>query len=293
VIFVSSHDTAKEKMSGYEAGGCDYVVKPVAPSEVLKKAQLAISNREQYEQLHRDKSSAFNTAMVALTNAGELGVILEFMRTSFTLTSFAALAKSIADCLERYSLKCIVHVRDSKGETLSTSNGTASPLESELLFKLKDDGRILEFQKWAVLNFSGISILVKNMPEDDDRRGRLRDHLAMLIEAAAARLHTLTIETKLNNLLNDCKTSLREISTEQQQFKGININVFDRIKSELRLAFLGQSHDLTFEQEEIMFNIVENGINQALTLYDAGALIDERMNKIVAQLSDALVPPSQ
>jgi len=49
VIFVSANDSADEKIVGYEAGGCDYLIKPVQAGELLQKIKLAIKNQEVLE----------------------------------------------------------------------------------------------------------------------------------------------------------------------------------------------------------------------------------------------------
>lgn len=49
VIFVSAHDTTDKKLAGYDAGGSDYLIKPVQPEELLQKVRLAIKNRESRE----------------------------------------------------------------------------------------------------------------------------------------------------------------------------------------------------------------------------------------------------
>ena len=46
VIFISANDSADEKIVGYEAGGNDYLIKPVQPGELLQKIKLAIKNQE-------------------------------------------------------------------------------------------------------------------------------------------------------------------------------------------------------------------------------------------------------
>ena len=70
VIFVSAHDTVEEKLAGYEAGGSDYVVKPLSPEELLQKIQLAIKNREIRTTLEAEKNIAMETAMTALSSTG-------------------------------------------------------------------------------------------------------------------------------------------------------------------------------------------------------------------------------
>ena len=44
VIFVSSHDTAEEKLAGYDAGGCDYLIKPVGLTRLVETISAALAS---------------------------------------------------------------------------------------------------------------------------------------------------------------------------------------------------------------------------------------------------------
>ena len=70
--------------------------------------------------------------------------------------------------------------------------GEATPLEASVVDHLAAMERIMQFQTRLSITYEHVSLLVKNMPVDDeDRCGRLRDHLAMLAEGADVRLRGL------------------------------------------------------------------------------------------------------
>jgi len=113
VIFVTSHDSTKEKLAGYEAGGIDYLIKPVKLAELLDKIDNSISQKNLRDSTEAEKSSAVNMAMTALTDAGELGIVIDFMRRSFSTDSLEELAQLIVDCSAKFGLENSVIILES------------------------------------------------------------------------------------------------------------------------------------------------------------------------------------
>jgi CheY-like chemotaxis protein len=290
VIFVSAHDTIEQKLAGYDAGGDDYVIKPASPVEVSQKVKLAIENSAARVALESEKKMAMETAMTALSSTGELGVVLEFLRQSFTVTDPHRLSELIIAAMEQYSLDCNVQIRSSIRLIDTGSNGPNSPLSSELLLRLHNQGRIFEHGKRLVMNFGAISILIKNMPVDDeDKRGRLRDNIAILLEGADAKLGALEIEhqdqllrQQLQNLVDDSKAALQDIEQLQQMQKETSIKIMDKLLQDLETSFFKMG--LTEEQEETLLNLTRNGIERALENRDAGAELDAQLRKITENL---------
>ena len=111
VIFVSSHDTLEEKLAGYDAGGSDYLIKPVQPNELLQKVKVAIKYKELRVEAEEQSSMAMETAMTALSSAGEQGFVINFMRISFAVDSIQGLADLIVDATANYMLDNSVQQR--------------------------------------------------------------------------------------------------------------------------------------------------------------------------------------
>jgi len=293
VIFVSAHDSTDEKLAGYEVGGSDYVIKPFSPSELLQKVQLAINNRQRQHLLEKEKTSAIETAMTAMTSAGELGVVLEFLRHSFTISNITDLAQHVVEAIARYSLQCSVQMR-SAVEIININNtGPASPLEQELLSRLSDQGRIMEHGGRLILNYGDVSLLIKNMPLDDpDKCGRIRDNVALLAEGAESKLKALEIEqhvienrSHLQELAFDSNSALQEIGKIQQDQKEKNIQIMDAVMQQLEESFL--SLGLTEEQELHLHNIIQSGVDKTINNFEAGIEIDKRLHEIMRNLQSA------
>ncbi|MBI5451126.1 MAG: response regulator [Gammaproteobacteria bacterium] len=283
VIFVSAHDSTEEKLAGYDAGGSDYVIKPVQPVELLQKIKVAIKNRETYLATAAEKTMAMQAAMTAMSSAGEQGVVLSFMRRSFLVDSVQGLADLIVEATGSYMLENSVQLRGSRELVHASSTGMVSPLEQELLSKLATVGRIRENGARLVLNFGAVSQLIKNMPVDNpDKCGRLRDHLAILIEGAEARLHALDMEQQLARLVVDSNHTLQQIESLQKEQKQTALSIMDNVMIQLQASFL--SYGLTDDQEEKLMQVVQTGIDKSLDNFEKGIEIDQQLRGIIERL---------
>lgn len=282
VIFVSAHDTTEEKLAGYDAGGSDYLIKPVQSEELLQKVRLAIDLKGVREETLSEKDMAFQTAMTAMTNASEQGVVLEFLRNSYGLNDIAELAYLIVDSISKYDLKSLVQLRTFNNVIHFGSSASLVPLEEELLMRLKDGGRIIEKGKRAIFNFGGVSVLIKNMPDDEDKRGRLRDHLAILFEGAESKLGSLEMHQELKEVIANSKDALKVISVEQVAFKNYSQSIMDTMLQNLEASFLNWG--LNEEQEQMLIKVVQDGVDESLEHFEKGLSIDEQMSKLFSRL---------
>lgn len=286
VIFVSAHDTTEEKLAGYDAGASDYLIKPVDPVELRKKVKLAISNRQNREEDMAEKRMAMETAMTAITSAGEQGVVLGFLRQSFSLSSVNELAHRIVEAVSSYDLQSTVQLRCRSGVINVGNTQPCPPLEVELLERLRDQGRIMSKGRRAIFNYGEVSLLVKNMPDDADKAGRLRDHLAILLEGADARLRSLEVNNRITEVVAESKQVLQEIHLAQQVHRETSRQIMDRMLSDLEASFLSSGWGLTEDQEKALIDLVEKGIEESERHQAKGMEVDERFQEIIASFAD-------
>lgn len=282
VIFVSAHDTTEEKLAGYDAGGSDYLIKPVQPKELLQKIELSINNRIAYKANAEQQAMAVQTAMSAISNAGEQGVVIDFMRRSFAANSIEDLAKLVVEATSSYELQSSVQIRAADQVVNASSRVPMPPIEEELLTRIKDRGRIMERGPRLILNFGDVSQLIKNMPDDEDKRGRLRDHLAILLEGADARVKALSIEAELAKTVTEAKQSLEEIERMQNMQKETAISIIDEVLEELEESFL--TYGLTEEQEDLLMGVVKSGAEKSMNNFEQGLKLDEKLRGIIDSL---------
>jgi DNA-binding response OmpR family regulator len=284
VIFVSAHDTTEEKLAGYDAGGSDYLIKPVQPSELLQKMKLAIKNRQVHSETLAGQTMAIETAMTAMTSMSEQGVVLDFMRRSFAVDSIEELARLIVEVTANYGLENSVQICGSREIVYASTHEPVSPLEQELLVRLKDAGRLRGIKNDLVANFGAITQLNQNMPEDEEKCGRLRDHIAILLEGAEARLQVLEMGLELAQVVRDSNKALLHIGNMQKSQKETAMQIMDDVLEQLESSFFGMG--ITEEQEQTMMAIVQDGVNKSLKNLEKGVKIDEQLHAIVNRLME-------
>ncbi|MFL0797841.1 MAG: response regulator [Cellvibrionaceae bacterium] len=283
IIFVSALDELEEVMTGYEVGGSDYLIKPIKAEELLKKVTLAISNHSHRKSVEKEKKSAMNAAITAISNVGEQGIVLDFFRRSFKVSSIQELAQLIIEATSSFGLENSVQIRNGEDIYYASTEEPMSPLEQELLSRLKDAGRLRERGITCVANYGAITQLVKNMPESEEKRGRIRDHLALLLEGAEARLESLEMQEELSVAIHSAKDALLSIEKDEKQFKKNAINIVDSMTQEMESALF--SYDLTEKQEESLVEILSSGVSKSLDNLDYGSGVDGQLRDIVSKLS--------
>jgi CheY-like chemotaxis protein len=282
VIFITSHDTIEEKLKGYDVGGSDYLIKPVQGEELTQKINLSIENKVVKDKEISEKTEAMDAAMIAISSAGELAVLVDFMRISLTVTSIEELIQLVVDSTLGYGLKSSVQFRLPWGNIHAGTTTPTPPLEKELLFRLRDTGSITEKGKRLILNYGNTSQIIKNLPDDEEFRGRLRDHLALLLETAESRLETLVFSQELAEMVTDSSEALSKIQTLQASQKEKALAIMDNALKELEASFL--SYGLTEDQENALTNVVKNGTEETIANMEKGMEIDSYMQKVVDRL---------
>jgi DNA-binding response OmpR family regulator len=296
VTFLSGLDSVEERLKGYEVGGDDYVTKPFSAKELRRKIEVALKNKQEKEQLKQSASEAMGTAMTAMTSAGELGVVLQFFENSFHSKTKQELAELILGATDNYGLNCTVQIETVTGgdPIVANSSGNTNPLEKELLQVLKTKGRLFDFGCRTVINFAPISLLIKNMPLDDnDKYGRIKDNVAILIEGAASRANALTAEEKLKcqnvaleKIVAGAQSSLNTISDQQQQYKKASVEIMDELMQQIENSFMYLG--LSEEQENTLLKATQTALDKALNLYDQNYEVDQQLRSIVEQLEKVL-----
>lgn len=282
VIFISAHDTLEEKLAGYDAGGSDYLIKPVQVDELKRKVSVSIENSNLRLQEESARQEAVKTAMTAMSSAGEQGIVLDFLRNSAVASTLTDLAQMISDSIARYQVMNTVVLHSS---TQTVSVGTTSPvppLETELLLRHNNDERIREFESRAIFKFGAVSILAKNMPTDEERRGRLRDHLAIIAESADTKVRSITVDEQLSKLTIDANKMLDKINLRQEANRKEGQRILGQVLAELRDAF--NIWEITESQEERLINLVSNAMEASQIHLEKGHEIDKDMREIINRL---------
>lgn len=296
VIFVSAHDGLEDRLHAYDSGGDDFVTKPAQPDEVQRKVRAMVRLIADRRRLRTEKDAAQQTAMGFLTNLGESGTQLRFMRDSLACESMQALAElAIAACGE-YGLTAQLQVRPP-GEVLTfVGAGRASPLEESVFEKVRELGRIFQFRRQLVINYPHVSLQVKNLPtEDEDRCGRLRDHLALIAEGCEASalglIRSAEVATRTRQLrataaaVEEAIAALRDQYRDQQAATSLILHELHlRVTERVFLMGLSETEEKQFE------GVLTTEIDKALELFQRGLDFDARLGEIMRIVSADVLP---
>jgi EAL domain-containing protein (putative c-di-GMP-specific phosphodiesterase class I)/DNA-binding NarL/FixJ family response regulator len=290
VVFVSAHDALQDRLKGYEAGGEDYVVKPFDGAELEAKLLRLLAIVSERTALREQASIASCTAMTAMTSMSELGALLESMKSFGACTDCRALAGAAITGLAAYGLHGTVQVRAAGEVVTRTGQGEASPLEASVIRHMASMERITQFKSRLAITYQSISLLVHDMPVDDqDRCGRLRDHLAMLAEGAQARAEAIAAAAEarrrgeaLEVAARRVTAALATIDRAQRERQIATRLAVDDLQSRMQSAYASVA--MTTTQEDFMNETLQAGLERLLGTQEDLSGLQGQLSSIVGEL---------
>lgn len=254
VLFISSKVSDEDRIAGYEAGGFDYLSKPYNGEELLKKIELVVKGIEYRAELNEEKDNITTAFMDAITGSGEQGVLLHFASRAFEVKTYHELAQTVAGALEQFNLKASILIGGEQAiEFGSTSGGFCSPIECNTLELLRKTKRIYEFNGRYQFNEKNISLLIKNMPDDEEITGRFRDHILLLLRIASSCVDSLDAYFSNNLLVERLKNISDKLSNAESSVRRNIFSTLSLIDSEVtRIENEIQFLALSEEQENLL-----------------------------------------
>lgn len=296
VIFLSGLTEPEDRLRAYEAGGNDFLAKPFSAPELLNKITGLVAMEKQRQELAASAQSAFQTAMTAMTSASEQGLVMDYVTQTYRCAEYDELAKATMRVTSAFGLTGAVQLRGAH-QTLSWSaHGPSSPLESAVLSNLQSCGRIVNFGARYAFNYGGVTLLISDMPVDDDARcGRLRDHLAIVAESAHARV--CAIDTQF-----DLHVQQREMTSLFRRVQGLLVHIDERARGQREQStlvlqkMLNRMEDaflylgLTEAQEAAVTGMLNEAVKETLHNFEPdaqeGILITELLTDMDRLVSD-------
>jgi signal transduction histidine kinase/DNA-binding response OmpR family regulator/HPt (histidine-containing phosphotransfer) domain-containing protein len=199
IIFLSPDDGNSDRFSGFLTGGFDHLWKPIRSADLVLKIAMHLHQAEERRNLLARADLATRTAMTAMTSGAEQGLVLQFMKTSHACSDYGELAATIIESSRQFGLDTLVRLRGHHGLLNASTTDSRMEVEEDILNEAeKSNVRITEFGHRIAISYPHAAMLVNNMPDDDpDRCGRLKDHLAMLMEGADTRIQSIDLSLRI------------------------------------------------------------------------------------------------
>jgi len=182
------------------------------------------------------------------------------------------------------------HLRDI---IFVSSDDIDRPIEKDILNETHGKGRIIEFSKHAVFDSKNVAILIRLMPEDEEKYGRYKDHLAILIDALEAKLlqfkeaqkkqlHYLVLEQTIASIAY----SLEQVKQSYQTQRSLNTAILGELGQQLEKSFLTLGLDDV--QEETLITLINDAENETDQVFEKGKDTEEIFIHIVDDLTRLL-----
>lgn len=293
VIYVGDNLSIQTRLAIYEAGVDDYISKPFDVAELQAKVGRALHHRRYERELISTAEVAKQAAFEAMTHSAEQGEIVRYMEQISACQKLDDLAEALLGLLSRFGLNAVFSCWQDSDEWpryySQSDSGGASALEEDLMQSGHGGGRIMEFGRRMLVNYPQTSLFLKNIPyEDEIRFGRIKDHLAVILNATDARVASLNMEARLRqkdellDVVNEAEQTLHERTLLQK-------NMMTRVESERADLALELKEELLVlslhdEQEERVLSLVSDHMNSLDALYKEAADWNEAIAPVMKAL---------
>ncbi len=286
VTFVSSQDTIEARLTGYDAGGEDFIVKPFEAAEILRKVQVAQQIAQDKLALAQQLADSELLSSLVMANMDEYAILVRFIRELISWNTEQEIAAGMLEMMQRYRLDGVVQTRISSRTLTLSAQGANLPLETSILNHVRGLERIFEFRNRSVHNYERLTMMVSNMPlADPDYCGRLRDHLCIAAESAEARLRALETDEAnqrhqagIRGALERVRAMTASLNQAHLRDRAASTELFLRMEQYLAKSFvhLGLSED----QERHLGDLINGFMKELVDLLDQGEQAHEAMQEL-------------
>lgn len=245
---------------------------------------------EQRSQLEERVSFASSTAMTAMSSMGEMGVLLQALQHYNGCKSFGEIAAAVISSLASYDLSGVVQLRTPDKTIETGSGGTPSPHDIAVIAGLREMGRIVHFHRRMIINYDRVSLLIHNVPkEDTEKAGRIRDNLAILVEAADVRVSSLLAEDgtvsrqdAIQNTMEKIGKVLSTMERKQHESLAASSLAIHRMSDSLEKLFVHLG--LSPQQEDALLDLVNASIEQISEAQSGQLNFQQELAEIIGKL---------
>ena len=292
VLLYAKADADINTLAIYDAGVDDVVSSALPETQLVARLNKAvfhvIANRQLKSRLQQANEMAFS----AMSDSSDLGVNIQFLVHCHECNNLDELGMLLFRSLGHYQITCSLQIRSAFEVKNQEETGLAKDLEARLLSELKDAGRYVDFGRRCVMNYGQVSLLVKNMPEDEKRYGTIKDNVFSLLQGTDARVKSIDNARMLEmerdvmrGMAHSMQSVMHQVDERYQKVMQDCASLVEdmAMRVESSILFL----DLTEAQEETFSNIMQSGVVTINRLFSDGLKIDESFRKLIDYLNNS------
>lgn len=290
-IFASSLSTLDEKIRGYNAGADDYVTKPIDPEDLLLKVESLIKQKKIKDELNKQLAESKGVAMEALNYTSSLGRVVNFYEEALLASSFDDLAQKLFSITGTYGLNCILCIIHGDELMYISSRDYVSPLEKNVIDLARQQSRFFHFGARTIINYENHSLLVKNMPkEDENKYGMLNDMLGALCNAIYAKLKIFINEIneakKKESILSVLRDAIDKIDSEFKNLQSKSIAIIEDMREQVDEAIMGMG--LLEDTEKNLEKVVAECLDRSNKNFYEGLRLNDIFNELREEIDTCL-----
>jgi CheY-like chemotaxis protein len=293
VIFVSSKDCNEERLAAYDCGADDYLGVQDLATELNGRLERIVINKIASDQLKMQLAQANEMAFIAMSDTSDLGVNIQFLLDVNNCDNLDELGMRLFQALKSYGINCSLQLRSQFSVKNMEATGMTKSLESKLLSEMKDQGRYVDFAHRSVMNYGAVSLLVKNMPIDNEKKyGAIKDNVFSLLQGADARIQALDTLGNLaleKNLVRSLTMKMKDLmSTVDDSYQGVMRDIASVVEEmadniEASMQYLGMDET----QEKSLQSTMGTAIAATNKIFNEGLRLDSDLHEFLVHI-DAL-----
>lgn len=290
IIVLQESSLQHTSVQAFEMGCDDIIDMDIHENELPMRCEKLIFNKIANDQLQAQVKQATELAFIAMSDTSDLGINIQFLLEVHQCNNLDELGMRLLQAVNAYGLKSSVQLRSGMGVKNMEASGMERELESKLMWELQHDGRYIDFGKRSVMNYEQVSVLVKDMPVDDEKKyGALKDNLFSLLQGADARLKALENvqqvqdqQQMMRGLSLKMQSMMEEIDEGYQQVMKNIADVVENMSDGINEVIVNLA--LHEEQERALEKVMEYGLKTTNEVFSKGLRLDENFQNVIKEL---------
>lgn len=290
IVVLHGQALAEQRLTAFKMGCDDFIDTQVGVDEISLRCEKLIYSKIANDQLQERVQQANEMAFIAMSDTSDLGINIQFLIDANQCNNLDELGMRLMQSISGYGLKGCLQMRGEFEIKNMDLSGMAKELESALLWELQHDGRYIGFGKRSVMNYERVSLLVRNMPVEDEKKyGTIKDNVFSLLQGVNARIQALDNLTQLEEqqtLMKDLalrmKNMMEQVDDGYQHVMKTIADVVEGMAESTQQVIT--DYALHEAQEKALEQIMDDGLSTTERIFSEGLRLDQDLKKVVRDM---------